>query len=117
MVTTSPMVRVRRVTSPRATALARYPVSSAIFLILAAVWAFTSGLFCRARETVGCETRASRAMSLIEGCRGVRFPLPACATPADLPLSFSNIAKNSALHTCTVCLSLLQRNLIRQCPV
>jgi hypothetical protein len=61
------MVRVRRVTKPRATALARYPVSSAIFLIFAAVSAFTSGLFCKARDTVGCDTRASRAMSLIEG--------------------------------------------------
>ncbi len=120
VVTTSPMVRVRRVTRPRATALARYPASSAILRILAAVAAFTSGLFCSARDTVGCDTRASRAMSLIETCldcsRNSRHAPPACATPTVLPPSLSDIPKNPAMHTFAAAPSLLDRATIRQCP-
>ena len=66
LVTTTPIVLVRRVTRLRATALTVYPFSAAIFWMSSRVSAFTSGLSRNARETVECETWAARAMSLIE---------------------------------------------------
>src|SRR3984893_9400415 len=65
-VTTTPIVLVRYVTSPRATALARYPDSRAIFWIFSAVRRLINGLFCKALETVEKETLAFRAISLME---------------------------------------------------
>src|SRR5215467_3432965 len=65
-VTTMPIVLVRLVTRLRATALATYLCSRAIFCTRAAVLALTRGLFRKALETVEWDTPALRAMSLME---------------------------------------------------
>jgi hypothetical protein len=66
LVTTTPIVSLRRVTRLRAAALVRYPISLAIRLIISVVSALTSGLFRSARETVECATPANLATSLMD---------------------------------------------------
>src|SRR5665213_471908 len=66
LVTTTPIVSVRRLTRLRPTALTRYPFSFAIAWMRRLVSGLTSELLRRALETVEWETLAARAMSLIE---------------------------------------------------
>src|SRR6266536_5980687 len=66
LVTTTPMVSLRRVTRLRAAALVRYPASWAMRWIFSTVSGFTNGLLRSARETVECATPAILAISLME---------------------------------------------------
>jgi len=101
-VTTRPMVRVRR--SPAraygAGAIARL---LRYLLIFAAVRGFTSGLFCSARETVGCDTWASRAMSLMTVGERIASSRQDVQHPT-VPVSSSDIVEN-IIHIPLSCIS------------
>jgi len=74
----NPMVRDRRVTSPRATRWRDNRLVGNPPNILGGAGIHQRAIL-QARETVGCDTCASRAMSLIDGCEDSLRAVRACS--------------------------------------